>query len=441
MVFSLARFQDQRTRHRLLFAILLLATFLVRLVVILKTNAADFGDAQEYLDGARRVLGGQTLAYKNDYFFVRAPGYALFLAGAWALSGTRSVLVLQLVQLPVAVATSAYVIALARRLSDKPHVALWAGLAAALYPYHVQSSTVVGAEALSMLLVAAATYHLVRGLAASPEWAQVLLGSFSFAIAILVRPNIATALPFLLLFIMWHYRRNLWASLLTGSMLVAAVVVVALPWSIAVHKQGLGWMFMTDGFGASYFFGHSTNAERLYCASTSDQERTERLGFGGIDTFNKTPEYALAKTLPGPQQDDVFLRSGLNWDRAHLGTLPCLFVMKVVHFWRPWVDPLRYSRSSVAVSLLALPILLIGTFGLGLALRRTGSTLAGMAICHALAATLSAGLIHATIRYRTPIVDLLWMPFFGYGLVEMVALLRRGYRNGEQAQAAAEVNG
>jgi hypothetical protein len=441
MRFSLPQFKDERSRQRVVLAGVLILAFVVRLVVILKIQSPVVGDALEYLDGARRLLEGQPLAAKNDYFFVRAPGYSLFVAGVWALSGTRSLLLVQVAQVLVAVATCAYVIALARCLSDKPQVAFWSGLVAALYPYHLHSSAVIGAEVLSMLFLAASTYHLVRGLAATPDWRQVVLGSLLYAFANLVRPNNATALPFLLLFFAWHYRHSLRALLQTAVILVSAVALVSLPWSIAVHREGLGWMFMTDGLGASYFVGHSENAERIYCASISDEERKERLRFGSLARFNKTPEYALAKTLPPPQQDDVFLRSGLAWDRQHLGKLPCLFVMKVVHYWRPWGDPLVYSRSAVAVSLLSLPLLVLGTIGIWLALSGRRSTLAALAACHALAATLSAGLIHATIRYRVPIIDLLWMPFFGYVATEALALVKRRLRNDRRALDAPPMAG
>jgi hypothetical protein len=409
-------------RERIWLVCGLALALLVRLLGLVVFRKIYFGDEEEYQAGAQRILAGLPLAARNTMLFVRAPGYSTFIALVWMVTGGQSVLAIKVVQAILGTATCGYVFALTRLFtSDRraPRVALGA---TALYPYLVYQCAYIGTESVFAFLVASSSYYLVRGMSRDrPALGWLLLGSTLLSVSNLIRPNLTVTLPLAGLWLLYRYRRRLVDAFKVAAVVLAPVVLLALPWSFAVHKQGLGWMWVTDGAGIWYWVGHQDGALLHYgCvpATAEDIARAERWMFLG------SPVHDAARALPMDRQQEAFWKAGRDWDRQNPDKLPCVTAGKVIGYWRPWVKPTHYGRRDVLVSLYSLPVLVLGIAGLVMARRRGERVLTTWTILNMVAGTVTAAIFSTEVRYRIPIVDVLLLPFFGLAVVTLWRRLR-----------------
>jgi hypothetical protein len=96
-----------------------------------------------------------------------------------------------------------------------------------------------------------------------------------------------------------------------------------------------------------------------------------------------------------------------NFVRNDTGHWLRLEAYKIRHFWTPWVNPMLYSRSIVALSAIySVPVFLVGLFGLARLLWRR-SPLGRPLLAVIGIGFLTGGLIfHTQVRYRVPFVDI-----------------------------------
>ena len=298
-------------------------------------------------------------------------------------------------------------------------------------PVALVPSATAGCPCAFSACVAAGAYHLAAGVpdAEHLDVPQLLLGSFFLSLGNMLRPNLSTILPFLGLWFLWRYRRRL-SLVATGSAaFLGPLLAVSLPWSFAVAEQGLGWIFVTDGGGVYYFMGHNDEAHRLFCEDAPAEERKRLLGFPGHNMFSQRPIYQEARSAPPAEQQGLFWKAALAWDRANLEKLPCLTMNKFINYWRPWVNPIAYGSSMVAISLTSLPVLFLGLYGVFQAFRKGERALAVFTAISLTAGTLVAVIFSTEIRYRIPVVDVLLTGFFGYAV--NLLYVRRLERNSQ----------
>jgi hypothetical protein len=405
-------------RIQLACGVMILAALAIRLVWALKLGTnVGFGDEQEYLDGARRLLAGEPLPRKNWMFFVRAPGYSAFIALIWKVIGRESLAAIRVAQAFLSTGTCIYIWAATRLITRRPAAALLALGLSATYPYHIFYCASLGTETLFAFLVVSGTYHLAVGIRGSePAYRQVVAGALLLSFGNLARPNLSTLLPLLGAWVLWRWFREPKTVARLFAAMVIPLLVTTLPWSISAHRAGMGWIWVTDGGGVWYFMGHNDDSYRLYCGGLPDAERKRLLKFTSIDQFSLRPEFREAQAAPVPEQQRVFWRRALAWDREHPSKLPCLMAHKFTGFWRPWVNPDGYGRQMVLISMAALPVLAFGLLGLFWAWRAGERTLSVLVFLNIVTATAVAVLFSTEIRYRIPLVDPLLMPYAGYAL-------------------------
>jgi hypothetical protein len=404
----LARITEARpwfVRHRGLIVVLGLA-FAFRMVLALKM-APFFGDQPEYLAGANRLLDGLPLPAMNHGSFVRAPGYSIFIAGVWSIIPGRTLVAVRLVQAVISTATCLVTYLLAMRIRNDRRAALVAVCIAAVYPYFLYHVTSIGTECVFAFLVVLGTYCLSRGAGIEEiHWGYLVAGIIVYAVGILVRPNLAPPEAVLGLALAWRYRRRLRTVFAIGSLMIVGTLLVTIPWSVVVERQGMGWVFVSDGGGIWYYMGHNDLAARLYCDHTTDRERAAIIGSSGeVD-----PVIFVARTLPRSEQARLFWRTALRWDAEHRSRQFCLATGKFWGFWRPWVEPHGYPWKLVAASLTSLPLLALGLIGVW-SLRRQDTGLALIVAVNAIGGTLTAMFYSTQVRYRIPVVDSLLVAY------------------------------
>jgi hypothetical protein len=413
-------------RHLALLAVILTLALAVRLLWGLKLGASvRFGDEGEYMDGARRLLSGEGLARHNWMLFVRAPGYSLFIAAIWKVVGHESVAAIRVVQAVLGTGTCAAVFALSRAVGASSRSALVATALTGAYPYLIYYVALLGTEGPFAFFVAAGSFCLVSGLApATPNLSRLAVGGLLLGAGNLMRPNMTTVLPCLALWFAYRYRSRLVLAVKSLVALALPIVVLAIPWSIAVHDAGLGWVWVTDGGPVWYYMGHNDDAYEYMCGNPSEARRKVLLRFPGSDQFPNRADYKYAASLPLAERQPSFMRAAQAWDKAHLGAQPCLAVNKLHDYWRPWVNLDAYPVKVFLVSLLAAPVMLLGAAGTVIAFRRGERTGSVYAWIIALTGTLVAVAFSTEIRYRIPMVDVLLLPFTGVALDRLLASRR-----------------
>lgn len=425
--------QALKQRQKLvLLALVLSLALAIRLLWGLKLGAhIRFGDEGEYIEGARRLLSGERLARHNWMLFVRAPGYSVFLAAIWKVVGHESFAAVRFVQALLGTGTCVAVYALARAVGASFRGALVATALASFYPYLIYYVAIIGTEGVFAFFVAAGSFYLVSGLAPSnPNLARVALGGLLLGAGNLIRPNMTTVLPCLAVWLVFRYRSRLLAAVKSLIVLAAPIVVLAIPWSFAVHDAGLGWIWITDGGPVWYYMGHNDDVHEYLCGNPSPARRKELMKFPGSDRFPNRPDYQRAASLPPAERQPSFMKAALAWDMAHLGAQPCLAAKKFYDYWRPWVSLDGYPFKIFVLSLLAAPVMLLGAAGTVLAFRRGERTGSVYTWIIAATGTAVAVVFSTEIRYRIPMVDVLLLPFTGV----TIDRLRASYRAREATE-------
>ncbi len=397
-------------------ACLLAIACAVRLLLSLKVSPdLLIADQDEYLSGAQRLLNGQTLAIKNSWLFIRPPGYSTFIAGVWTLTGTRSLTAIKIAQALLDTATCGYLYRMAREMSSRRWAPLFALAAAALYPYLIYYTATIHAETLFAFLLVSGTYYFARGFR-TRNLRDVALGSLVLSLGNLVRANFTVVLPFIGIWLVWRWWHNKRRLIAIAAAIAVPLFTVTLPWNYAVWRQGLGVVWVTDGGGINFYEGQNDLAARLYCEDPPLEERIKLI----VGESPPPPEYALARQLAPKDQQKVYWHSGWNWFRSHLHLLPCLVPQKIYSYWRPYVHSEIYSRKMVLLSLVSVPILLLGSIGGWRAWRRGERELTMLALLQAIAGTLAVMFLSVPqIRYRVPVTDAALLAFFGEGMVAL----------------------
>jgi len=207
-------------------------------------------DSNDYLLNAEALLDdGRFWSFpgSGEPEFERTPGYPLFIAAIFALSG-RSVLAVALVQSVVSVLVAAPMFLLARRLFNEP-VGIIAIILLLLDPLSMYFGSLVLTETLATLLIVASTAVIAllvdRGQASMIRWSMV---GFLLAAATYVRPG-QYYLPLLVVaLLIWTGRRHGWGTGRT----VSATVALLLPVLLLVG----GWQVRNaEQIGSSRFSG------------------------------------------------------------------------------------------------------------------------------------------------------------------------------------------
>ncbi len=418
-------------RYRLVLGVLLGLAALLRLAHWSAVREAPFVaqlalDAAEYDRWASAIAAGDWLGSAP---FFQAPLYPYLLAGIYTLVG-RSLDLVYLLQIAVGVAGIALLAAAARRLLDRRHALVTAGLAALYLPF-VFHEVQLAKEAIAAALASALLLALVvaRARASWPLWlaSGALLGLLA-----LLRENALLLLPFLLP-LTWR-RGEGWKSGRRALALAIGVIMPLLP--VAARNAALGGGFLPTTFqgGVNLWIGNNPDADGTYRPLSPGKQipALER------DEAERLAEEALSRPLSGAQVSRYWFRRTLDWAAAEPIDFVRLQLRKLALYLRPyeWPDVVDYYWMKSISPPLALAGLEWGSL---LALAAVGFVAARRRLAALAPIVLfEAGWLVATIafflfsRYRLPAAP---------GLAILAAIpivaLRDRWRRGRRASAVA----
>jgi len=380
-------------------AVFLLA-FIARaaFVAVTKPNPFHGVDDVEYFGMAQGLLSGQ--GFVDLVGFVRPPLYPVFLALTYALGGIP---LLQVAQIALGAATAVVVGMLASTLHRRPEVAPIAGTVAALYPWFFQWVGTIASETLFTLLAVVAFLAIARASRSARAWPAIVAG-IVFGLASLTRANILVLAPFIAVW--WWRLRGFAAPFLFGM----AVVGTLLPFTLYNLAAGNGLVLASSGGGMNFYIGNNPDTTRMYSGELSDDEWRELsahsdLGTAAFVTAGCDPTGTLLDcyaSVPRSDREAFFYRAAFRYISAHPVDWVLTDLHKLVHYWRPWVEPRVYPLGIVLVSGLSFAALLV--FAL-LGLRSMPSWSAWLVVAIAMGTTLAAVIWGVQLRYRFALLD------------------------------------
>ena len=229
-----------------------------RLTVIVVSQLTDpyalRGDALLYDLLARALLDGRGLERDGAPTAVVGPGYPVFVAAVYALTG-GSVLGVGLAQAVVGAAGAALAALLAARIAGAT-AAYLAGLIVALYPHFLVWTQQVLTETVFLAASLGALVSLVEAARRrDPRWA--LVAGLALGAAALTRSEAAAFVPVAAV-LLWATARDRRGAVVAAAFAVASVAVLV-PW-VARNVSVVGVAALSTGAGSVLWLGHSPNA-------------------------------------------------------------------------------------------------------------------------------------------------------------------------------------
>lgn len=238
-------------------AVTLLALAL-RLAWVLIVPTRPVGDFAMYIESARYLVEHHAF----DPEFIYMPGYVVAIAALDAVGG--GLLAFKMIGVASGVVLTGAVFGTTRALFGR-RAALVAGVGAAVWPAGIAVSSVTGTDMPAAALLALALYLLVRFSAERP-WRAALLFGVTLGLAAYVR---AVALPLAALAVLPLRARGMrWRDALArGAAGCAAAFLVLLPWGIRnLHRYGE--LTFTDSHGGhTALVGANPNSDGRYSRS------------------------------------------------------------------------------------------------------------------------------------------------------------------------------
>ena len=356
-------------------------------------------DGWEYLSYARSILAGTSDGYVTHLNSIRPPFYPLFLA-ACSLVTTAVVPFVQILQ---SLLGGAQVVIAFRTVSlvSCARGALVAAALIAFCPHLIFLSAFLYTETVFAFLLWAGVYFFVRAGSQGARRAGSLLAvsAILLGLAALTRPTVLMLAPVMAALLLLGPRFGFATApkVAMRRFLVFAGVFLAVvaPWmlrNLAVH----GEFTLAPRHGAFILaFGNSPQLLGVYEAETVDEYYSRQNSL--------TAQFEVDGGLPKSE----WLVEPIHFVRYDTARWLQLELYKVRHFWTPWVNPMLYSASVVAVSAAyTVPVFLLGLFGLWRLLERRSPLGRPLLVVIGIG-FLTGGLIfHTQVRYRVPFVDI-----------------------------------
>jgi tetratricopeptide (TPR) repeat protein len=381
-----------------------------------------------YHDTWARAIAGGDLTFDGPFF--RAPLYAYFLGGIYALTG-GSIAAARLVQLLIGLGTALLVMRIGKRTLGEG-VGVVAGGLWGIYPIALRYEGDLLVEGLFIFLVMAGLLQYLRCRAESRGrgwfWAGVLFG-----LAAITRP-IILGIVVLLPAIDWLARRRerapgappvrSWIALALG------LVLPILP--VTAHNWFVGhdWVPIASQGGVNFMIGNNPKSDGY----TAIVPGTRATWWGGHDDAVALAEGAVGRKLKPSEVSEYWFAEGRRFVRDEPAAAARLMLRKTflffwgaeisnnehIYFLRHYSWPMRLGLWYFGIYFPFGLVAPLGLVGMGMALRRRapGSTLLS-AYTLLYAASVIAFFVCA--RFRLPVVPILLL-FAAYAVT---ALWRR----------------
>lgn len=356
----------------------------IRIIAIEATgaNVIRFGDAGDYLDTARSICEQRIYPERGNLPFFRPPGLPFFIAAVTGCEPSR----IRLVKYALAACDAATAVILFELGG------ILAGLAAALYPFFIFSTTDVRSEPLFMLLLTMAILLLLKG---KPAGAGV-----ATALAALTRPTALLCIP---LFALFAGKKKA-APLIISSLLTLA------PW-VARNYLRFGEIILVND-AASYSVWHASHPDtrRIYETTGRAEFKRRELEFE-TKTIHEVANQVAARATTPNARDREWRRMAIEDLRREPVASARFAARKAWLYWRPWLNPVEHStRAVIASALILIPLFVLAAIGIA------KHPLRNAVLIYFIVIWLAHIPHQVVMRYRIPFTDPLLLVFAAYAI-------------------------
>ena len=418
-------------RAAFIFAALLVAALIVRVIFLVQIEKSDLGDAlaldsRFYYDLASDVAAGGSLSQEAFNF---NPLYPVFLIAVFKLFGV-GLLAPRIVQLAIGLLVIVIVSWAGARLVGGPRkgrlsakaTALVAGCLSLLYGQFMLHEGLILASTLEVLCLAA-SFALALALdedllgelplklgsrRISPWVSALILGAFC-GMGALGRPNLflllIAALP------VWLVLRNhpLRRGFLPAAGVLVGAFLVLLPSIVHNAKATGSFVPVASHGGINLYIGNRAGTSGIY-----EPPRNVRADMRGlVEDARAIAEAETRRSLTEAEVSDFYMRATLEGIKAHPGQWLRLMGRKFILFWNGAEVPsvpnvFFFEKSFVSLKLLFLPFAVISPLSICGCIvlfrsRRNRSVVTLFLGC----ALVSVVLFFVSTRYRLPVVPIL----------------------------------
>lgn len=418
-------------RHRNLFALILIFSVLVRVIVAFYLG--DVVDAPPLMTDQRsyhalgaRILQGHGYSFDSSWYPFTRPEtptahwsflYPLFVSAVYALFGIHPLAVRLLQGVLGGLLLPWLVYRLARRLfPQRPWLPLIASAATATYAYFILHAATLMTETFYIAFVlwgmelSLRIEARLRAREAIPLGEALQLG-LSFGLATLMRQSILPWLPLLLLWLLWRAWRAGQLRQAAYRLALGGVLIVGLiaPWTYRNYRVYGQFLLLNSNTGYAMYSAqhpmHGTTFHEYAAAPLPEDLRRDKMNEAQMDRELMRCGLAFVAAEPGR-----YLRLCLSRVRAYF------------EFWPTADTTLLHNIGRTGSFGLYLPFMI---YGLLLALREPAVALRTKLI---IAFAVFYGLIHiltwSMVRYRL-VVDATLMPFVARAVQEVYLRLAR----------------
>ena len=354
-----------------------------------------------------------------------APSFPAITASIFAIFGTGNTggLVRDLVNIAGYSLVFSLLPLFAVRLGIPAAAGVVSGLAAALYPWYGFTEIMRGRDewlaALIGMLLLLSALRMARSqqLTGTPA----LIYGAGWGALMYVLPSMATVLPVHLLIILFARKRTTGRRLAFSAIVLAAFLLVILPWTIRNHIVMGGWIFMRDDLGLELAVSNGDGAH-----ATVDGN----LASGWLCQVHPTCNPAATIEILQIGELEFNRRAmgrAVSWIRTHPSRFAGLTIRRAAAFWMG-------SRSSFRSMLMSTILTILGVAGLCLMWRKGLRTETSLLAALWLVFPLAYYLVERVDRYQVPIYPAILLPA-GFAVISIYFALRNNILSGSKKRS------
>jgi len=376
----------------------------------LRRGGETLPDSELYIAYAETIFHHRPYELNGNHA-LRTPGYPIFLAGIWSLTGERSDRLVLWAQAILGTLSGVIVFAIARTFERQSHWQGWslaAATVAMFEPYGLVLGALQLSETVFTFLFLLSIYAIVRSIQHphifSGTWAGILAGA-----AILVRPSLFLSGP-----------------------IAAAVALIA-----STHRLATGRFVIVMGLTTACFLGPwwIRNYEIFHTPVLTTLNVGESLydGLNPHATGASEMTFTRDEVVSGmseKERDDHWRKEAIAWATTHPERVAQLALIKLARFWSPWPNEPRFQTPAVVATttLYTVPVYLFAFVGLWFAWRGTPSD--RTLVFFVLVPTIYFCGLHlifvSSVRYRVVIMPLLAL-LCGLGIRSILPRAERSF--------------
>jgi 4-amino-4-deoxy-L-arabinose transferase-like glycosyltransferase len=310
-----------RSQARIFLVIILAFALGLRLLLWSQPLHEPANDEVEYITVARDLLEGRGWSFYEQYHWLRAPLYPLFLAASWRLAGddnwpyaTRALHLAALPNILLSVVSVYLAYALTIRLVNR-QAALPAALIAAVLWTNATFASLYMSETLFTVLFQVGMLMLLHAADQQPalqRWLLVVVAGAALGLAALTRSLALLFLPIAALWLAFQVlrrnpssdvRRRLTAPLLTAILFLLSAGMVIAPWTIRNYQAYGGFILIETGLSYNLWVFNEPREDRdtihrILENISNPVERSNYATARGLERLREDPAILVRKLWP-----------------------------------------------------------------------------------------------------------------------------------------------